>query len=249
MAVIFAVSPHYLDALYSESRDYDFKLQGYGNLKDACEGLTKVNQEDVLGFVFVSDTMPKKLKNLHRFMAMCNVMCRYRKRIFIFYSNPKQLKQLSGLSDEFTNLDVRRVTNTDVLTNISIRRDLFGTILIDNYEPYNLKIKENKYQLETLPLLEYTPLFTKQLLMVLEPVRVYDSFESTLDLDLVYSRLKQDFQYLAAVRKKKIKLLFNLDCSDDDKAIHGMLNKIYDDKLYCAYLSIFSIVSGGEYDW
>lgn len=55
MSIIFSISPGYLDALYECSKDFDFKLQGYGNTESASQGLIHTNVLDIVGFVYMDN--------------------------------------------------------------------------------------------------------------------------------------------------------------------------------------------------
>ena len=61
MGIIFVISPVYLEALYEEAKPFDFRLQGYGNFTDACEGLLYTNVKDIIGYAYVADNLPKDL--------------------------------------------------------------------------------------------------------------------------------------------------------------------------------------------
>ena len=242
MSAIFVVSPHYLEAIYNESTEFDFELVGYGNFNNAMNGLRYVNVNDILGFAYVADTLPKKIENLYKFLNTCNLICRYKKKLFLFCCHDqKGLKQLN-LVDKYRNLEFKNVLDDDIITDVTIRRDIFGTILINNYQPYFFKGRPAKPALGTIPTLEYSFLFTKQTLSVLSSVNKLKDSKNTLYFDKVYSDLATNYPLLAHMRRRLILSMFSEDCSEEDRIIQEMIADVTDNSLYAMYRSLFYLL-------
>jgi hypothetical protein len=217
--VIFCVSPQYLNIISEESREFDFKFQGYGNLEDAMTGLLKTNISEIISFIFVADSMQSYIKDLLPFVRMINSMSdynkEYRKRfIFAYNSDGTVLGLLNEIKP--TNLDIYQA-KYEVLTDLFIKRDIFGTALTSYYKPY-IPNKSNDNDLTKFrysPTLFYRPLFSPLFLTAIEDIVKLDNLNDTLNLDPQLDYLRREDEFFYRLRVDCIKRAFIPDLEDD----------------------------------
>lgn len=253
MKVIFVISPDYLDSIFKEAKKYDFGIQGYSTVQDAAKGLLKTNVFDILGFVFVSRTLPKDLSVLHGFMDLCNSMQARRKFLFALNDNSRLFELFREGGFEY--LDIAYVNEIEVMTDIEINQNIFGSILRYNYDPYKLDEKEKPSLAKgNLPRLEYKPIINKYPLNVLEEVHIADTVETTLKYDKIYEEYRETEnpdEALCKLRELYIKVDYSLKCQMHDKAelleemqkCDKLISDLCTDKtLLCIYKSLLTMI-------
>lgn len=253
MKIIFVISPDYLDPIFQEAKNYDFGIQGYSTVQDAAKGLLKTNVFDILGFVFASRTLPKDLSILKVFMELCNSMQTRRKFLFALNDTSRLFELFKDGTYEY--LDIAYVNEIEVMTDIEINQNIFGSILKYNYEPYLLEEKPGfNLAKGSIPRLEYKPIINKYLLNVLEDVHVADTVENTLKYDKVYEEYTSadnPDMALCKLRELYVKVDFNKKYELHDET--ALLNQISDcdelinkfcteETLLCIYKSLLTMI-------
>ncbi len=238
MKVLFLISPQYLNALFEESKKYEFALQGYGNFNNAHKGLMYTNLSDVLGFAFVADALPSNLAKLKAFIKLVNVMSSVKKITFLF-----ALRDNSGLekivnTKRYKNITFKYIPGIEVFTDVVINKGIFGSILLDNYAPYVLKVTEKHEFSEDIPCLSYKPLFTKYVMSVLDTPEFLSSLEETLEYDVYYSEVSKFNSTLGSLRECYLRFLFNEDVSEDLSAIENSLHSVDNPIDFCNYNAV-----------
>lgn len=202
MSLIFVISPCYLEAIYNESKKYDFDLQGYGSFKKGVEGLTLSNSVDILGFAFVGMHLPtshsKEFKEMLRFFDLIELMNANKK--FVIASD-ESVVPWSKVFARYKNIRFVKTPEYDFISDIIINKHVFGSILLDNADAYELIPKEVTLTEFTVSRLEYVPLFAGTQLQCVGKVEVLDTLDRTLDFDEVYKRFKTEGAYLQVFRK------------------------------------------------
>lgn len=241
MKVMYVVSPDFLLPFERESKDCSFYIQGYrdfvsytnedgSSYKSAISELYKTNINDILGFIILVDSLEPYIKDINTYLQEVNKVCKdNRRRVVIGSITAKSDRYLAQL-DPTPNIDLYRVTNIDIVTDVTIRRDLFGTILAGR-APYKfLDSKNNKRSYIELPTLKYNPIISKRILRVLNPVTlISEDFDKVLSYDDVYvGYLEEGDTILAYIRKMKIKNEMGKPISnntEEDKRIYEEINK------------------------
>lgn len=238
MDVIFAISPDYLEPLYSEAKKYDFCLQGYGAAISAKKGLLKTNIADILGFIYVAEELLDEPEELISFLDTINMLSRGNKRKIIFaIQHSKGLSMILHKAN-LNNLDVVLLNNFEVVTDTVINKQLYGSILLDNFEPYELiKTKKETKGLQS-KVLQYRPLFSDYVLRCLSSVDKALTFEDTCENDTILQEYYEDKSDLAKIREAKIKKMFGLDF--DRQEILDILEKRKEAEEYCMVRALVS---------
>ena len=240
MSIIFSVSPSYLDALYECSEDFDFKLQGYGSIESASRGLMSTNVLDVIGFIYLANRLPKNLKRLEVFLHKCDLMCSASRRSFIFAIKDKRQLGKLGL-EQYKNVDFLFV-NTETITNVLIRRDLFGTLLLTRFKPYVFAEHEDSLPEMGIPTLSYDPLFPTAVYKVLSEIPATGDYRYVRFVDQTLADLADSSEVLAALRDSRIKHSCGLDCSEDLVEVKRKIDTVDDVSLYCVYTALYRII-------
>ena len=239
MKSIFMISPNYLEISYNEALKYEFTLQGYGSCENGSKGLLKINVTDVLGYVYFAHSLPKDLASLEEFIYRCNLMGGNKKFIFALLDTSRinflNLRNYHNLRFGIVNIE-------EIVTDTVINRDIFGSLLLDNFSPYNTESsKETSTESQYVYRLRYKPLFSSYVLDCLKKVNRTDSFEQTLMNDEVYLRYCKDNSILAKFREFYIKTYYqaNLDNTYLQQIIQDNLDTIN----YGVYSALLSLIS------
>lgn len=209
MGTIFMISPSYLEAAFNEAKQYDFFLQGYGSFSMGLQGFTQINLVDLLGIVFLVENESYLLKNSEKFLKLCNSMESNKKVLVVSQSD---LSRFKSFAQQFSNLRFSYLPNVEVITDDVINRQIFGSILLDNFKPYKIESSAN----EVLATYHYTPLNYKPLISVylldcISKVVVLDSLKKTLLTDKVYQQYVKDKSFLTKFRECYIRKVMNLE--------------------------------------
>lgn len=245
---IFAISPDYMDALYKEAISFDFALQGYGNPDAALKGLCYTNISDVIGFLYMASRLPKNVDALRRFLFVCDKMASDNGLTFLFALNSKQNPwSMLGL-EEYTNLRFSTLTAIDDVTDTLIKRDIFGSLLLSRFEPYDFREKQeilDKKQ-PIIPVLEYRPVFSSLVLKVLEPSVGLMSLTQTLKADAIYCELLQVSRVASDIRRFVIMRRIGMDTERLKKSLDRTINDIDDPTSYCNYRALLQLAAEEE---
>lgn len=235
---IFVVSDQYLDACYKEAEKYEFLLQGYGNFIDAIEGLKFINESEILGYVVLTDSI-KETKKLNMFLEKCNMISN--SKLFLFALKDKANLYKFIEPDKYKNLRFSYVTDMEVVTDLTLDRDVFGTILIDCFEPYELKPKP-KINVDFTPkIISYKALFPPLSLTVLKEPLILADVEQTIKFDESCKKLIEKNTLLYDIRRVFIYKLFKKCDSELEDKIVKEIAKVNDSLDFCLYNSLLKL--------
>lgn len=202
MKLLYVLSPNYLNAIKEESDKYSFYIQGYQRLKDAEEGLIKRNIGDILGFLYFSDRLPKRLDRLIDFIQMVDSFAP-KGMIFLIASQTGGNFDYIKSKLKIENLIIKVTGGWDIVTN-EIISACFTPFIINNFNPY-LDYREDKnkrsfvYKPELVSEnLKFIKNFDRKLLKVISPVRLQKTLETTLANDLILNEFayRRDSYYI-----------------------------------------------------
>lgn len=239
---IFVVSPMYLEAIYNESKKYNFDLQGYGSFKRACNGLLYSNQSDIIGFAFLGDHLPTKhskdFQYMIQFFNLIELMQANKKFVI---STDEPVTPWSSLFKKYKSIRFVKTPDYDFVSDVVINKQIFGSLLLDTSKPYTFsKPAEESFDFKA-PKLEYVPLFSDAQIQCISTVEVLDTVERTLLNDSVYQRFKADKAYLGIFRKYYVAVLMHdFDTIEECKSkIDSILDEQQSDtSSWCALLAL-----------
>lgn len=248
MKTIVVISPCYLEAVFKEAEKYSFVIQGYGNFSLAQKGIIYTNASDVLGFVYLGDALPGSVddkKAMAGFLKQVNLMMMDKKFLFIVQENPNftafNLKK-------YKYLRFMELCGFDYVTDTLINKSLFGSILLDNYEPYIFEDKEeHSVYVGSNTVLEYCPVVPGILFETLSTVHNLDSMDDTFSNDSVLQHYRED-SLVTSVRKLVIAKKCSWDLQEWLEKAEGQIDRL-DGKLYGIYKAFIKcVVEGGVLD-
>lgn len=250
MGVVFVVSPVYLEAIFMESKKYQFDFQGYGTFRKASSGLMTVNAADCLGFAFVGVSLPAKgteeYKAMLDFFSRCNMM-RASKKVVLIVQNGipssyvKVFKKLSFL--RFAVVD-----RFEFMSDVLINRNLFGSILLDNYKPYQFgRHKQERRREFSCNTLTYKPLVNGASTACIDPFERLESLSLTLENDAVYQSYRKSGSAMVALRRYFITRDFKEDCSKELNDAEASVESLRQDTTaWCLAKSLLRIIEEQE---
>ena len=130
----------------------------------------------------------------------------------------------------------------EVVTDKVLNRDIFGTILLQNYEPYTFAEEDSVVpSVFNVERLQYRPIFSNYVLQCLSKVNISDSFEKTVAYDEVYRNYSKDNELLAEIRKFYIETFFHDNI--DNGYLLNMINREDGSLNYGMYKALVNLVS------
>jgi hypothetical protein len=243
--IIFAISPHYLKYILYESKEYNFKIQGYGSFSDAKSGLMKTNASEIYGFiVMVDDFGTIDWKQMKEFMSLSSIVSdgsKKRKR-FLF-----AVKNDSGMLNLFSSKDYQAIdfflAKFEVMTDLFIRQEVFGTILNGYLKPY-VENSEDNFELgkyRPVKSLSYVPLFSNTAMKSLERIKVRSTKNETVIEDEYLEVLKSESEFFYTLRLFGIEKNFHSDIKSN-KYLEEYLRKMGGGSMYIQYKMMYEYV-------
>lgn len=238
MDVIFVVSSSYLEPLFKHAKKFKFKLQAYSDFKTAAKRIAYVNKADIIGVAIVDDRIEDK-QGLDEFLHACNVIG----DLNVLFATLKEEK--SFLSLKPGNLHVSYIPSLEVFTDITITRDIYGSLLLKKFEPYKLKRDETNNTPYTIPRLNYSPIISTNILNVLQPANLIHTLQEAIETDENLLEYKNTNQMLYQLRLLYLKNWYGQAKKSDYKELYEKIMNVKDDILFCQYMSILEMISGG----
>ncbi len=235
MKSVLIISPTYLTALHKESRKFSFAFHGYGSFKFACDGLLEINSGNLLGVAYVADKLPEKTTSeyiyMNNFLSLCDKLEDSKKFVFVLR---EQAAGVNELVKSLTRLRVFVTADEMNITDTVINQKVFGSLLLDNNEPYKLTDKQQASTEFGDYLLQMSPVVSRLYLMCLDEIVQLGDYQTTLENDLPYQEyVKTENTLLAMLRNQRIARAFNLNDRHLDLQITQRLNTLADNNLWC----------------
>lgn len=244
MKTAIIISPDYLTAVYKQSHKFSFAIQGYGSFEKAISGILKVNCGELLGCAYISEKLPiqgsVEYKAMNSFLNAVNQLNDSKKMIFILQNSAQQV--LTGIASRLTNVRIYVTGEVPVITDSVIDQNLFGSLILDNTDAYKLNAKENQSSSKTDDfLLHFVPVVSKNILSCCDPIDKLETFQLTIENDMIYQDLNQQGnQIFASVRKELIQKAFGITDKRLKIAIDKMMEDLPED-IWC----VCNVIRGG----
>lgn len=195
MKIIVVISPDFLESAFKETQDFSFCMQGYGNFNLANDRLMYTNAQDILGFAYVCSELPKHsskvYKSMLKFFDNCNLMQANLK--FVIVTQDELSNRLVKDLKRFKFLRFSYHESVEFITDTVLRRDVFGSILIDVYEPYEMKPREQPDLTKFVcPRLMFAPIVPTTLFLVESTIHPLDTLKDTIDNDVVIVKYSEN---------------------------------------------------------
>lgn len=227
--IIYTVSPHYLDAILNETKDYLFAVQGYRDICLALDALKTVNDKNVYGYLYMADELPKyedMLEFIHRLDLMGG-----EKELLIVVKDVEDFNEFLAFY-KGSKTKIKVIKGYEVMTDLIIKRAI-GDILKSQLNPYELNTEDNILRSVPHEYLEYKPLVDKRFLRILDKVRLVDNMENTLRYDELLQSGLQKEHLIYRLREAYICSVFGVKVD-----LSELYESIRDDELYMLIRSI-----------
>lgn len=236
---MYVVSPDYLMPVIRQSRDYSFKIKGFSDCKRAYNNLATTNQANILGYILLYEEVPDNSTDLVEFINFLNLIGDKDTLVLLSFKDTDGFEQLLSYL-EVDNITFMYYNDFEVLTDLVIKRNLFGSILIRRFRPYkdideplNLVTTYNQNS-------NVVPVLPKDILMILSPIVKYDNSQHTIDNDVVIQSYKDSI--ICYLRINRIKRQFG-----EEVDYEGMINRVNSvegiDKVL--YTTVVNMISSG----
>lgn len=242
MKFIYAVSPDFLKPLAIESKEFSFAIRGYCSVKQGIKNLKFSNQEDLLGYVLLFYELPREVSPLIDLIHRIDFVSKKGTPV-VFCSMFKD-----GVSLVLKNLDLRNIelsvyTDLESMTDIDIKREIFGTILKANYTPYIEGENNNVFPTRDKPN-TYRQLMPPDILLLNEEIVPAPSAEMCMKADNIINHTRDSNEIIFMLRTMQINKKFGIKINNDNvfNSLLSTVNK--DNKLL--YRLCYDLIKEGR---
>lgn len=220
---VYLVTPDYMLPVIEESKLYSFFIKAYPNAKSGYNNLISTNLSSILGFVFLYEELPEDLTYLVKFINFLNVIGNKKTLVVLAVNNPDGVKDYLLRKIRTDNIVFKYTTEFEIVTDSFIKRSIFGSIVLHNFDPYVESINVLK-EITTFNSNEaLTPILPNDILQILSPVVKLNNSDNTIKHDIVMNSVK-DNGLLMYMRINYIKASFGDEI--DVKGMHSRVDAI-----------------------
>lgn len=243
---VYCVSDCYLRALVAESRPYSFEVKGCCSLEDGLSQLMTINVSEIKGFVILIQDLGEDDDYFYNLVDLINAINDISEGhtlvLGVCYSD--NYKQLEGYIDT-DNLNVYLVDDIELVTDVIIRRDIYGTIVRNVCEPYLEKPKTKVNDYEEFKSSNVEPIFRESIQRLKEPVVIAPNLRRAVENDEVLASISKDDSIAYFLRSEQINRAYGVD-KDNSSMLDLLLNNVADTSLCHIYKSLYKLIQGGE---
>ena len=235
---VYVVSPDYLMPMVVESKMYSFYVKAYHNAKVAYDNLCKTNLSSVLGFILFYEELPDNLTYIIKFINFMNIIGTKDTLVILAVNDPEGVTDFLIPKLHVKNITFKYITGFEVVTDSFIRKSLYGSVVLHNYDPYVESIKPYKEVTSFNSNIALTPILSNDVVSILSPVVKLNNSENTIKHDLIMNS-PSDSNLMLYMRMNYIKASFGEEIDEE-----GMLARIkaLDGINTIVYKSIISIM-------
>lgn len=216
---MYCISPEYSGPLAYHAKDFSFGAKIYTDCKTAYNHLLNTNLASILGFIFLLEDIPEDPKDLITFIDKVNTIGDKNTLVLLAVKNAKGLEYLSSFLT-YDNIQVFYITDFEIVTDTFIKRNLFGSILIQKENPYLTRMREINMITSYNSNKNLTPVLPLDILDILSPIEKMLDIKHTIENDKVLKENK-DNALVCYLRMNRIKKMFGEEVDYD-----GMIKRI-----------------------
>lgn len=217
---VYLITPDYMLPVIEESKLYSFFIKAYPNAKSGYNNLISTNLSSILGFVFLYEELPEDLTYLVKFINFLNVIGNKQTLVLLAVNNPDGVKDYLLRRINTSNIVFKYTTEFEIVTDSFIKRSIFGSIVLHNFDPYveSMNVLKEITTFNSNDAL--VPILPNDILQILSPVIKLNNSDNTIKHDLVMNSVK-DNGLLMYMRINYIRASFG-----DDLDVKGMYSRI-----------------------
>lgn len=217
---IYLVTPDYMLAVIEESKGYSFSIKGYPNAKVAYDKLALTNQSSILGYLLVYEELPEILNDIVDFINFLNLIGTKDTVVLLAVNDPSGLEDVLLPALKYNNITFMYFTDFEVMTDMVIRKNLFGSIIIKKFNPYNETVDLPKFVTSFNSNKNLVPVLPEDILLIFEPIKVLDTVDYTIKHDFVMQNYSNN-SLLSYIRLNRIYAHCGLPIDEE-----GMISRI-----------------------
>lgn len=219
---IYLVTPDYMLAIIEESKGYSFSIKAYSDAHTAYTKLAFTNQSSILGYLLVYEELPEILDDLVNFINFLNLVGSKDTVVLLAVNDPSGLEDTLIPAIHTGNITFMYFTEYDVMTDLVIRKNLFGSLIIKKFQPYVESVELPKFVTTFNTNKNLVPVLPEDILLIFEPIKILDTVEFTIKHDMVMKSYSNN-ALLSYMRLNRIYAHFGKEIDID-----GMLIRIKD---------------------
>lgn len=207
MGYIYTVSNNYLETLYNETQIYkSIDILGYRSIKKAISLLHLTNNKDILGYLYIDDTMPP-FQDMMRFIRKIELTLDKSKILLIVVRDKESYDQFL---DQYKGslVNTRAIVGFEVLTD-TIIRNAIGTIYATQASPYLDLNEDNDKIIKDPDYLKFNKIIPTRITDLITPVHKLNSAIETERYDVTLARIRDKDSFENEYRKAFIQRTYS----------------------------------------
>lgn len=229
---VYAVTPDYMLPLIEESKMYSFYVKAYPSAKSGYMNLHKTNLSSILGFILFYEELPDNLTYIIKFINFINLIGNKDTLVVLAVNDPDGVQDFLIPKLEVGNIEFKYITGFEVVTDSFIRKSLFGSIVLHNFEPYIEEVEPYSEITQFNNNVPLTPILPSDIMYILSPVIKLNNSENTIKHDSIMNS-NIDSNLVLYMRVNYIRASFGEDLDIDGirsriKSIEGINTIIYE---------------------
>lgn len=245
---VYCVSDCYLRALVAESKPYSFEVKACCSLEDGLSQLRYLNLAEIRGFVILLEEVPRDDDGFYDLVDLINAINLIGNGCVVVLAicNSEGYDTLEDYI-ETDNISLFLVDDIDFMTDLVIKREIYGTIIKETSEPYVTKLSSKKPDTlyEEFHSSNVNPLFRENIQRLVEPVVVAPNVNRAIDTDDVLNSISEDDDIPYFLRLEQINKFYNVN-KDTSEMFNNLLGKVSDPYLKTIYKSIYMLIKEGR---
>lgn len=245
MKYVYVVSPHFLEAMRDESMPYSFAIKGYPSIKDGRKNLMYTNISDIIGFAIVLYELPNDLYPLIDLLqAIDRISNGHPIILSSFFKDGIDI-----VLDNINLLNSTLIVHTDLecMTDIEIRRGIYGSILKEVYKPYEPPKDEDLIPVISPDICHYVPLLNERIMQLSEDIPIAPDYAKAIGIDPVVEKTRDSDLIIYLLRCEMIRRKYGLEPDSRVKTKFKAVLQDEPDKLTrLQFESIFNLIWEGR---
>lgn len=241
MKFIYCITDSYVDAFIQEAEGYSFALKCYCNCLSGLQNLAMTSTVDVLGYVIAIYDDMKDITDLVNLVNSINSVST--NTPVVLYFREEIIVDDLLVHVERDNIKLFHVPFTELFTDRFIKKEIFGTIIKEVFNPYvtmNSVLSEEHIGPVTQ---RFDPVFSKNIMMLTEPVISAPDIQRAVELDWVLKALEEDNDdILYFLRAEQLNIKYNVLSESRDIIFRSLMETCSDAEQVIYYKVIYNLI-------
>lgn len=243
---VYCISNCYLKALLRESKEYSFDAKLYYSCQEGLKNLVNTNASEIIGYVILLDKLPDDEDELLALIDFINAINEISDNtpLVLALSNSEGYEQL-GEYVSSDNLKVFLIDGFEMLTDVDIKRDIYGSIVKYLYNPYcdnNDTVLVN-YNDEPSCIIE--PIYRSAIQSLCDPVINAPTLRDALENDETLMNIDKADEVARFLRTLEIKLKYNSSDNDYYTQFENLIKTVKSGEDVIIINSLYNLIIGG----